>query len=93
MYLFNTHSHIDYFPKITVPKHYRDSKDNEATIRILGGGGLLEINIFVGKLGEINEWPQGMVEIQPKLRWKKSSFPSPLWNSLHKIGKNGKNSS
>ena len=24
---------------------------------------LLEINIFVGKMGEINKWPQGMVEI------------------------------
>ena len=34
------------------------------------GGGLFflfifEINIFVGKIGEINKWPQGMVEIQP----------------------------
>ena len=39
-----------------------------ATIRILGGGGgvagvFWEINIFVGKMGEINKWPQGMVEI------------------------------
>ena len=37
-----------------------------ATIRILGGGGgwsFLEINIFVGKMGEINKWPQGMAEI------------------------------
>ena len=38
-----------------------------ATIaRILGGVGvgvLLEINIFVGKMGEITNWPQDMVEI------------------------------
>ena len=32
---------------------------------------ILEINIFAGKIGEINKWPQGMVEIQPSLRWKK----------------------
>ena len=40
--------------------------DKGATIRILGGGGgwsFLEINIFVGKMGEINKWPQDMVEI------------------------------
>ena len=23
----------------------------------------MEINIFVGKMGKINKWPQGMVEI------------------------------
>ena len=35
-----------------------------ATIRILGGGGVfLEVYIFVWKMGEINKWPQGMVEI------------------------------
>ena len=36
-----------------------------ATIRILGGAWsfFLEINIFVGKMGEINKGPQGMVEI------------------------------
>ena len=30
-----------------------------ATIRILAGGGgfFLKINIFVGKMGEINKWP------------------------------------
>ena len=31
-----------------------------------GGGGagvFWEINIFVGKMGEIYKWPQGMVEI------------------------------
>ena len=37
-----------------------------------GGGRLrffvLEINILVGKKGEINKWPQGMVEIQSILR-------------------------
>ena len=35
------------------------------TIRILGGDwSFLEINIFVGKMGEINKWPQDiMVEI------------------------------
>ena len=33
-----------------------------------GGGEFLEINIFVGKMGEINKSPQGMVEIQPILR-------------------------
>ena len=40
-----------------------------ATIRILGGGGwnFLEINIFVKK-GEINKWPQGLMEKQPMLR-------------------------
>ena len=35
-----------------------------------GGGGawsFFEVNIFVGKMGEINKWPQGMVEIQPIL--------------------------
>ena len=26
-------------------------------------GVFVEINIFVGKMGEINNWPQGMVEI------------------------------
>ena len=31
------------------------------TIRILGGG--VEINISVGEMGEINQWPQGMVKI------------------------------
>ena len=40
-----------------------------AAIRILGWGwSFLEINIFVGKMGEINKWPQGMEEIQPILR-------------------------
>ena len=34
----------------------------------LGVWSFLEINIFVGKMGEINKWPQGMVEIQPILR-------------------------
>ena len=32
-----------------------------------GGGGprvLLEINIFGGKMGEQNKWPQGLVEIK-----------------------------
>ena len=39
------------------------------TIRIPGGAwSFLEINISVGKMGEINKWPQGMVEIQPILR-------------------------
>ena len=38
-----------------------------ATIRILMGLSFLEINIFVGKMGEINKWPQGLVEIQPIL--------------------------
>ena len=28
-----------------------------------GGGVFLEINIFVGKMGKINKWPQDMVEI------------------------------
>ena len=28
-----------------------------------GGRSFLEINIFVGKMGEINKWPQGMLEI------------------------------
>ena len=39
-------------------------------IRILGGGleFFLKINIFVGKMGEVNNWPQGVVEIQPSLR-------------------------
>ena len=40
-----------------------------ATIRILGGAGFFfMINIFAGKMGEINKWPQGMVEIKPILR-------------------------
>ena len=34
-----------------------------ATIRILRGWSFLEIYIFVGKIGKINKWPQGMVEI------------------------------
>ena len=35
-----------------------------ATIRILGGlEFFLEINTFVGEMGEINKWPKGMVEI------------------------------
>ena len=39
------------------------------TIRIRGGGwSFLEINIFVGKMGEINKWPKGLVEMQPILR-------------------------
>ena len=35
------------------------------TLKILGGAGwtFLEINLFVGKMGEINKWPQGMVDI------------------------------
>ena len=36
-----------------------------ATIRIWGGGGLefFGNKIFVGKMGEINKWPQAIVEI------------------------------
>ena len=35
-----------------------------ATIIILEGGGqILFENMFVGKMGEINKWRQGMVEI------------------------------
>ena len=42
-----------------------------ATIRIVWGAwSFLEINIFVGKMGKINKWPQGIVEIQPILRRK-----------------------
>ena len=43
-----------------------------ASRRILRGGGgcwsFFEINILVGKMGEINTWLQGMVEIQLILR-------------------------
>ena len=39
----------------------------EGTIIIRGGWILLEM----GKMGEINKWPQGMVEKQPVLRLKK----------------------
>ena len=38
-----------------------------ATIRILGGGEFFK-NKYLGKIGEINKWPQGKVEIQPILR-------------------------
>ena len=47
------------------------------TIRILGAGVFLEINIFMGKMGEINKWPQVMVEIQPILRGKNKAFYPP----------------
>ena len=46
------------------------SKLTGAPIRILGGG--LEFfwdHYFCGEMGEINKWRQGMVEIQPILRW------------------------
>ena len=33
--------------------------------------------MFVEKMGEINEWPQGKVEIQPILRWKNKAFHLP----------------
>ena len=36
-----------------------------------GGWVFLVIHIFVGKMGEINKWPQGIVEIQPILRGNK----------------------
>ena len=35
---------------------------------LLGGWIFFKINMFVGKMGKINKWPQGMVEIQPILR-------------------------
>ena len=42
---------------------------------LFGGGGpldywrgLFEINIFVGKMSEINKWPQGYADIQPIFR-------------------------
>ena len=37
------------------------------------GPGGLEINIFMGKIGEINKWPQGLVEKPPILRLNKVS--------------------
>ena len=40
-------------------------------VNCLGGGGargFFLINNFVGKMGKVNKWPQGMVEIQPILR-------------------------
>ena len=42
-----------------------------ATIRCWGPGGFFgniflgNKFLFIGKMGEINKWPQGMVEIQP----------------------------
>ena len=49
-----------------------DSSDNLLCTKgpTMGGGGsfLDQINIFMGKMGEINKWPQCLVEIQPGLR-------------------------
>ena len=44
----------------------------------------MEINIFVGKMGEINKWSQSLVEVQPILRLKQYRFPWPC-----EINKNG----
>ena len=66
---------------------------NHAFIRYLVGPGF-SINIFVGKMGKINKWQQGMVKLSAKgiclpLGRKKNvsrvfccekNFPSPLWN-------------
>ena len=43
------------------------------TIRILGGLELFGNKYFVGKMGEINKWPQGLVEIQPGVKTIKLS--------------------
>ena len=49
-----------------------------------GGGSFVEINIFVGKMGETNKWPQGLLEIQHILRWENKAFHLPC-----EINKNG----
>ena len=47
----------------------RDNIRGGALLEYLGGWfEFLEINIFVGKIGKINKWPQGLVGIQPILK-------------------------